>query len=294
PLAHTASPRRFFADSATSRMARAKLRLGRLLGLAGVLGLAGLRSAPRSFAQTSAASVARGAGRGTEWGRSATEEELSKEVPTLYVYDHCPFCVRARMIFGLKRMPYKLGFLMNDDVVTPTKMIGKKVLPILEMDGEAMGESLDIVAKIDQLGTPILQEPADRTDIDQWMKENKELLRRLTRPRDASALYPEFATRAARATWVKNHPVEEGIEKALGRSEELLAELNGKLKALDKMIHSEMCVNEGGLSYDDITLFPTLRRLTIVKGLEWPKKLRSYVDYMADVCDIPLLDGMAM
>lgn len=34
-----------------------------------------------------------------------------------------------------------------------------------------MGESLDIVAKIDQLGTPILQEPADRTDIDQWMKE---------------------------------------------------------------------------------------------------------------------------
>lgn len=21
----------------------------------------------------------------------------------LYVYDHCPFCVRARMIFGLKK-----------------------------------------------------------------------------------------------------------------------------------------------------------------------------------------------
>ena len=25
----------------------------------------------------------------------------------LYVYDHCPFCVRARMIFGLKNLPGK-------------------------------------------------------------------------------------------------------------------------------------------------------------------------------------------
>ena len=83
-----------------------------------------------------------------EWGRSATAEELETQVPTLYVYGHCPYCVRARMIFGLKKTPFKLDFLMNDDVVTPTKMIGKKVLPIMEIDGEAMGESLDIVAKV--------------------------------------------------------------------------------------------------------------------------------------------------
>ena len=115
--------------------------------------------------------------RASEWGRAATEEELKQQVPTLYVYDHCPFCVRARMIFGLKRMPFKLDFLMNDDVVTPTKMTGKKVLPILEMDGEAMGESLDIVAKIDAIGTPILAKAADRKDIDQWLKDNKDLMR---------------------------------------------------------------------------------------------------------------------
>ena len=66
---------------------------------------------------------------------------------------------------------------MNDDVVTPTKMTGKKVLPILEMDGEAMGESLDIVAKIDAIGTPILAKAADRQDINQWLKDNKDLMR---------------------------------------------------------------------------------------------------------------------
>ena len=29
----------------------------------------------------------------------------------LYVYDHCPFCVRARMIFGLKNLA--LGEIEN-------------------------------------------------------------------------------------------------------------------------------------------------------------------------------------
>jgi hypothetical protein len=40
-----------------------------------------------------------------------------------------------------------------------------------------------------------------------WWPRLCEFIRKLTRPRDASALYPEFATRAARATWVMNHPL---------------------------------------------------------------------------------------
>ena len=47
--------------------------------------------------------------------------------PFLYVYDHCPFCVRARMIFGLKKIPHQLVFLDNDDIETPTSLVGKKV-----------------------------------------------------------------------------------------------------------------------------------------------------------------------
>eukprot|EP00438_Fugacium_kawagutii_P002676 Skav222017 [mRNA] locus=scaffold2020:414126:416606:- [translate_table: standard] len=215
------------------------------------------------------------------------------------------------MIFGLKRMPFKLDFLMNDDVVTPTKMTGKKVLPILEMDGEAMGESLDIVAKIDAIDKPILAKAADRKDIDQWLKGNKDLMRtKLTRPRDASALYPEFATRAARATWVKNHQLsgssfEEALESSEEQREEYLKQMNDELPKLAEMIHGDT-VNEGeaitpllttwlrGLSYDDITLWPTLRRLTIVKGIQWPEKLRKYLLYMEDVCDVPILEGMAI
>ena len=36
----------------------------------------------------------------------------------LFIYDHCPFCVKARMIFGLKRQPIRLVTLLNDDETT--------------------------------------------------------------------------------------------------------------------------------------------------------------------------------
>jgi len=68
----------------------------------------------------------------------------------LFVYDHCPFCVRARMIFGLKNISFELVMLASDDSETPTKMVGQKMLPILQKeDGSYMPESLDIVSYID-------------------------------------------------------------------------------------------------------------------------------------------------
>lgn len=70
-------------------------------------------------------------------------------LPKLYVYDHCPFCVRVRLAFGLKSIKHELIFLGNDDAATPTALVGKKIAPILTVDGQSMPESLDIIAKVD-------------------------------------------------------------------------------------------------------------------------------------------------
>lgn len=43
----------------------------------------------------------------------------------LFTYEHCPFCVRARMIFGLKSIPFELAIIMEGDVETPTRMVGR-------------------------------------------------------------------------------------------------------------------------------------------------------------------------
>ncbi|WP_291971236.1 glutathione S-transferase N-terminal domain-containing protein [Candidatus Symbiopectobacterium sp.] len=60
----------------------------------------------------------------------------------LFTYEHCLFCVRARMIFGLKKTPFELAIIMEGDVETPTLMVGRKVVPILQKeDGSFMPES---------------------------------------------------------------------------------------------------------------------------------------------------------
>jgi len=55
---------------------------------------------------------------------------IRDELPILYVYDHCPFCVRVRLALGVKNVKHNVHFLQNDDIPTPTKLIGKKISPI--------------------------------------------------------------------------------------------------------------------------------------------------------------------
>ena len=53
-----------------------------------------------------------------------------EELPIVHVYDHCPFCVRVRLALGLKNIKHTINFLANDDIPTPTKLVGKKIAPI--------------------------------------------------------------------------------------------------------------------------------------------------------------------
>lgn len=52
------------------------------------------------------------------------------ELPVVYVYDHCPFCVRVRLALGVKNIKHNIHFMGNDDIPTPTKLVGKKIAPI--------------------------------------------------------------------------------------------------------------------------------------------------------------------
>jgi len=69
---------------------------------------------------------------------------------TLYHYGHCPFCVRVRMALGYLKIDYKSKVLAYDDELTPVKLTGKKMLPILAHDAGAMNESLDIIQFLDK------------------------------------------------------------------------------------------------------------------------------------------------
>ena len=69
---------------------------------------------------------------------------------TFYHYVHCPFCIRVRMAAGLLKKPYKSVVVPYDDEETPVRLTGKKMLPIMEVNGKPMNESLDIMAVLDE------------------------------------------------------------------------------------------------------------------------------------------------
>lgn len=213
----------------------------------------------------------------------------------LYIYDHCPFCVKARMIFGLKNIPVELKVLLSDDAATPTRMIGKKMAPILQKDDSRyLPESMDIVHYIDKLdGKPLLtgkQNPA----LDAWLRKVNNYANRLLIPRFAKSAFDEFATPEARAYFIAKKEAAIGdFADHMAHSTGLIKNISDDLRALDKLIVQPNAVN-GELSDDDIHLFPLLRNLTIVAGINWPTRAADYRDNMAKQTQINLLSSMAL
>lgn len=238
-------------------------------------------------------------------------------VPKLYAYDHCPFCARVRFILGAKNIKHHVVFLANDDKETPTKLVGKKVVPILDIEGEIIKESMDIVKRIDNdaaFGPPILAPASGRTDIADWFKQQQDVLAELVWPRNvASGVLPEFYHQAGRDAYITNHPLPPATKEAwqdpavtdrvarnarfnqaLERTSELLPRANAALKDLDRLIHSAESASPGGLSYDDVDLFGRLRVITIVRGLALPEKTGAYLRGLAGRADVPLFTPIAL
>ncbi|WP_313200173.1 glutaredoxin 2 [Rhizobium sp.] len=211
----------------------------------------------------------------------------------LYVYDHCPFCVKARSIFGLKGVSFELVVMLNDDATTPERMVGRKVAPILEEEGQYLAESMDIVAKIDALdGQCILTGPTVRAVTD-WLKESSSNLYALAMPRWASSELPEFATAEARAFFTqKKEAIIGPFSERLAESKPLIEAANANLARLDPLIQSADAVNRE-LSTDDIHLFAHLRALSIVQGVIYPHAVEAYRKRMSMKMDVPLHDNIA-
>jgi glutaredoxin 2 len=196
----------------------------------------------------------------------------------LYVYDHCPFCAKARMIFGLKSLPLELSFVLEDDADTPTKLVGKKTTPILEKaDGSHMAESMDIVHYVDEhYGEQIVTPVGENSPIKVWHAAAWGPILRLSIPRLASADLPEFATPEARAAFRTRQTKNFGdFDELIGRTPELVLEVEGQLAELDILLAGREQVDA-----DDFALYPSLRMLSIVKGVKYPANVKRYMERM--------------
>lgn len=207
----------------------------------------------------------------------------------LYVYDHCPFCTRARLALGLKKLPFDLSIIMEGDVETPTRLIGKKMVPILETaDGSHMGESLDIVHYVDGLSGPRLFEGTDAA-LDAWAKDAWPVILKLVIPRFTKGDFPELATPHAREAYrLREEQAFGDLEALMAGTPDFIAALAPKLEALAPLLAGRTAP-----SLSDITLWPLLRALSLVKGLPFPAAVFAYMKRLETDGGVPLLFDQA-
>ncbi|HHR6137017.1 TPA: glutaredoxin 2 [Providencia alcalifaciens] len=211
----------------------------------------------------------------------------------LYIYDHCPFCVRARMIFGLKKVAVEEVILLDNDIETPTRMIGRKMVPILQKDdGSYLPESLDIVRYIDQLSEPRLAIGNINPEIDNWYKAVSSTVSKLVTPRFTESEFPEIATSEAKATYIQRVSKFHGDDLSVLRKEThtLLIELEPYLDLLDVWLEKR---NKALVDINDFIIFPVLRSLSIVKEIGFSTTIHDYMDRTSKVTGINLLFNQA-
>ena len=203
----------------------------------------------------------------------------------LYMFEHCSLCFRVRMTAALKRMHMQEKVVLDDDTEVMTRLVGKRVIPILvKDDGQPMLESMDMVKYIDSLGEPILVGP-QRPEIAEWAEQVTAKTGPLTMPRYPLLGLPEFATVAAldHYTLRKRKSFGDFVELR-ANTRRYIAALMPDLERLDALIEAPDAIN-GVLSLDDVRVLPLLRSVAVVRGLRLPARVHDYFRTMMDRID---------
>lgn len=211
----------------------------------------------------------------------------------LYIYDHCPFCVRARMAAGLFGADVEEVVLANDDEATPIGMIGAKQVPILQKeDGSFMGESLDVVRYLDREGR---LKDETRPEIQAWLDKVGGYNTKLVHPRVVKIGLPEFETPEAVKYFTDKKEKSIGSFAAnLEKTGQYVQRLNGDLAELETLMAEGGAGLNGEAGMEDVLVFPILRNLTVVRGVEWPQKVMDYLLRMSEASGVPLYFDRAL
>ena len=232
---------------------------------------------------------------------TSTTSTTSTTIQTLHVYDHCPFCIRVDLILNWNSISYQRKSYGYSDQ-NGKALTGKKQLPVLEYttNGETkyMPESLDIINFLvnNNFANSILQDDIQKQQLEDWNKSFKASVNDLTRSRilKMPPKFMDFATQEDR-DYAMNKYISKGFsyEQAELNYEQALIKCNESLVSFDKQfLTTEGKSIHGGDVYgmNDMLFLPDIRKLTCVKDLIWPDRVRKYVEEASNDGGVCLYD----
>ena len=202
----------------------------------------------------------------------------------LYHYPHCPFCVRIRLAWGYLKIPYESIVLRYDDEETPKKLAGKKMLPIADIGGEVVNESLDILHRSDkdnQLGVAQVVSSNEFKEFEKLLGLLGEQIHNLTMP--YWIFTPEFDEESREYFRTKKEIKRGPFEKLVQNKKKY----QNELKQLISIVSAQLkpFYNSGEFSLYDILLASHLWGMYIVPEFQFPKEVHKYLQKVGSLCD---------
>jgi glutaredoxin 2 len=211
----------------------------------------------------------------------------------LFVYNHCPYCVKSRLVADLSSLDYELVFLANDDEKSHIDRIGSKQVPFLEKaDGIFLKESIGVCEYIAKLKNFDIAKSQINDEIKNILAELPDDYRRIIYPRIPHHPKNEcdFPTQSAKNYFLNKK------SKYIGDMGLLLSHppmdaiygINRALKNLDKYVQAPF-FNSDEFSWDDIEIFPIFFILTMARDLlNIPINIEKYMRNIESKTNIEL------
>ena len=211
----------------------------------------------------------------------------------IYLYHHCPYCIKVRLVADLSKLDYEMIILANDDEKAHIDRIGSKQVPFLEKDdGSFIKESDEICRYIAEIQNFDIAKSSINSHVNELLAELPEHYRRLIYPRVPHHPSNEcdFPTQSAKDYFINKKSEYLGDLNLLLNHPPMDA-INGINKILNKMDSyiKVPFVNGENFSEDDINIFPILFILTMARDLlNIPTNINKYIHSIESKTNIEL------
>ncbi|UXI00172.1 glutaredoxin 2 [Photobacterium sp. TY1-4] len=208
----------------------------------------------------------------------------------LYIYEHCPFCARVRYIAGRLGVPLDIEVLAYHDEATPTRLVGKKIVPILQLDdGRLMTESLEIIDMLIKLHLPAPAELTPSPAVLAWQRSAFPLLQKIGYPRWHHLALKEFATAQSRASWqARKESPELNFMALMTQTTTIVNELESLLEQATVLLTERDSLQPQAM-LDNAILYSILRGYACEPSINWPPALHRWLRQSAELSSVPLV-----
>lgn len=211
----------------------------------------------------------------------------------IYLYHHCPFCIKVRLVADLSKLDYDIVFLANDDEKAHIDRIGSKQVPFLEKDdGTFIKESNDICQYISELQNYPIADSSIDENIKNLTAEMLQHFRRVVYPRIPHHPKNEcdFPTQSAKDYFIKKKSAYIGDMDVLLKNPpyDSIQAINNIMAKIDPYIKTPF-INGDEFSWDDINIFPLFFIATMAKDLiDIPENIAKYIKNIENQTNIEL------